>query len=287
MPKIVAALLEFRIPRPVEEVVLLALWFLGEEVVGDAHGQLTFGGQLLDDGVVFRVVLEAAAGVDRASHAEPVQFAHEVPGRVHLIFERQFRPAGEGRVQNAGIRLRQQQPGRIVVAVEYQVAAGWHRRLRGVADRAQCRVVQQRTIVEMQDEHRRLGSHRVDLVQCRQPLLGKLVFGEPADDAHPLWRRRDFDLTLQHRHRVGQRAHAIPTQFHVEIEPAANDVQVVVDQARQDALALQVDNPGVFAGERHHLMIMPDRGELAVSDCNGARRRIGEVERGEKPSMQD
>ena len=107
--EIIRALLVFRGLRPVEEIVLLALGFLREQVVGDADGELAFGGELFDDRIVFRVVLEAAAGVDRAGHPEPVQLPHEMPRRVDLIVERQFRTAGEGRVENAGIRLRQQQ----------------------------------------------------------------------------------------------------------------------------------------------------------------------------------
>ena len=59
----------------------------------------------------------------------------------------------------------------------------------------------------------------------RQPLLGELVLGEAADHAHPLWRRRDRHLPLQHGHGVGKAAHAVPAQLHVEVEPAADDVE--------------------------------------------------------------
>ena len=52
---------------PLGEVVEFALGLLGEQVVGDAHGQSRPAPvQLLDDLVVVRVVLEAAAGVDGA-----------------------------------------------------------------------------------------------------------------------------------------------------------------------------------------------------------------------------
>ena len=94
----------------------------------------------------------------------------------------------------------------------------------------------------MQEEHRRFGRDRVDLLERRQPLFGELVLGEAADHPHPLRRRRDGHLPLQHRHRIGQRAHAVPAQLHVEVEPAADDVQVVVDQAGQYAPALEVDD---------------------------------------------
>ena len=78
----------------------------------------------------------------------------------------------------------------------------------------------------------------------RQALFGELMLGEAADHAHPLRRRRDGDLALQHVHRVGEAAHAVPAQLHVEVEPAANDVQMVVDQPGQNAPALEVDYLG-------------------------------------------
>ena len=62
-------------------------------------------------------------------------------------------------------------------------------RVLGVADGAQRGAVQQRPVVEVQDEDRRVGRDGVDLVERRQPLFGELVFGEAADHAHPLRRR--------------------------------------------------------------------------------------------------
>ena len=67
--EVIVALLVLRRLGPVEEIVLLALRLLREEVVGEADGQLAVVGELLDDGVVLGIVLEAAAGVDRAGHA--------------------------------------------------------------------------------------------------------------------------------------------------------------------------------------------------------------------------
>ena len=122
-----------------QEVVLLALRLLGEEVVGEADGELAVVGQLLDDRVVVRIVLEAAAGVDRAGDAEPVELAHEVARRVELVVERQLRALGQRRVEDAGVRLGEQQAGRIAVAVAHDLAAGRVGRVLGVADRAQRR----------------------------------------------------------------------------------------------------------------------------------------------------
>jgi hypothetical protein len=70
------------------------------------------------------------------------------------------------------------------------------------------------------------------------------VLGEAANDPHPLRRRRDRHLTLEHVHGVGQRAHAVPTQLHIEVQPAADDVQMVVDQSRQDTATSEVDHLG-------------------------------------------
>ena len=158
-----------------------------------------------------------------------------MPRRIDLIVERQLRPLGERRVEDAGVRLGEQQAGRIAVGVAHDLAAGRLRRVLGVADGAQRGAVEQRAVVEMQQENRRVGRDRVELVDGRQALLGELMLGEAADHAHPLRRRRDRDLALQHGHRVGERAHAVPAQLHVEVQAAANDVQMVVDQAGQDA----------------------------------------------------
>jgi hypothetical protein len=58
------------------------------------------------------------------------------------------------------------------------------------------------------------------------PLLKIFAIGGVASANHPnpLRRRGDGDLTLQHRHRVAKRAHPVPSQLHVEVEAAADDV---------------------------------------------------------------
>ena len=107
--EVVVALLVLRRLRPVEEIGLLALGLLREEIVGEPDRELAVVVQLLDDGVVVRIVLKAAAGVDRAGHAEAVELAHEMARRVDLILERQLRPLGQRRVEDAGIGLGDQQ----------------------------------------------------------------------------------------------------------------------------------------------------------------------------------
>ena len=198
-----------------------------------------------------------------------------------------FGPLGQRRIEDVGVRLGEQQSGRIAVGVALDLAARRLRRVLGVADGAQRSGVEQRAVVEVQDEDRSVGRDGVELVDRRQPLLGELVFGEAADDAHPLWRRRDRDLLLQHAHRIGERPHAVPAQFHIEVEAAADDVEMIVDQPRQHAAALEVDDLRRRAGELHHLAVVTDGGEDAVLDRHRAGGRIAAVERREQAAVQD
>ena len=160
-------------------------------------------------------------------------------------------------------------------------------RVLGVADGAQRRAVQHRPVVEMQQKDRRIGRDRVELLDRRQALFGELVLGEAADHAHPLRRRRDGDLALQHGHGVGKAAHAVPAQLHVEVQPAADDVQVVIDQAGQNAPALQIDDLGrgpascMTSWSRPTAEKMPSL--IATAFAVGLRA----VERGEQAVRQD
>jgi len=91
VPEIIGALLVFDVlvqfmSRP------FTLGLLGEEVVGETDREVPLVAQLLDDGVILRIILKAAARVDRAGNAEAIELAHEVPRRVDLILERQLWP---------------------------------------------------------------------------------------------------------------------------------------------------------------------------------------------------
>ena len=127
--EIVIALLILRRSGPAQEVLLFTLGLLSEQVVSEADRELTVGRQLLDHGVVFGIVLEAATGVDRASDAQPIELAHEVARRVRLIVERQLRTLGERRVEDARVRLGEQQPGRRAIRAAHDLTA---RRVRRV-----------------------------------------------------------------------------------------------------------------------------------------------------------
>ena len=285
--EVVVTLLVGRAGRPCQEVVLLLLGLLREQVVGQADGQLPGVRELLHHGIVVRVVLEAATGVDGAGHAQAVELAHEVARRVQLVVDRQFRPLGQGGIQDRGVGLGQQQAGRVALPVAHDLAAGRGRRVAVVADRAQRRGIEQGAVVQVQDEHRGVGRGGIELFDGRQPLLGKLMLGEAAHHAHPLRRRRDRDLASEHGHGIGQAAHAVPAQLHVEVQAAADDVQMVVDQARQHAPAPQVDDAGARAGQGHDVVVVADMREAPARDGDGAGAGPGRVERGEAPAVQD
>ena len=287
VPEIIVALLVLRGLRPVEEVLLLALGLLGEEVIGQPYRQEALFVQLLDNGVVFRIILESSAGVDGTGDAQPVQLAHEMTGRIDLIIEGKLRSLGKGRVENVGVRFRQQQARRIAIGVSHDLAARRFRRILRIANRTKGGAVQYGPIIEVQQEDRRVGRDGIEFVDRRQPLLRELVFGESADHPHPLRRRRDGDLPLQHVHRVGQRAHPVPAELHVEVEPAADDVKVIVDQPRQDAAPFQIDDLGRRPGQLHDLAVVADRGEDAILDGDRACGRVGTVERGEEATVED
>ena len=57
----------------------------------------------------------------------------------------------------------------------------------------------------MQQKDRRIGCHRINLVDRWQALLGKLMFGKAADDADPLGSGSDRQMALQHFRGVSQR----------------------------------------------------------------------------------
>ncbi len=163
----------------------------------------------------------------------------------------------------------------------YDLAAGRIRCVLGIADCTQRGAVEDGPVVQVQDEHGRVRRRRIQLLDGRQALLGELVLGEAADHAYPLRRGRARHLVLEHAHGVGQRAHAVPTQLHVVVQAAADDVHVAVDQPGDGAPALQVDHLGGGAGQLHDLEARADGDELAVADGHGFGLRIGAVKGGE------
>src|SRR5207249_237150 len=202
-----------------------SLRLLGEKVVSEADRELPLLVELLDDGVVVRKVLEAATGVDGAGHAEPIQLAHELARRIELVLERQLRPFGQRRVEDAGVGFGEQESDWSAARVADDLTAWRLRSVLGVTDRPQGGGIQKCAVIEVEQKHRRVGSEGVDLLELRESLLRKLMLGETTNDAYPLRRRCDGDLPLQHVHGVGERSHAVPPQLHVETQAAADDVK--------------------------------------------------------------
>ena len=102
------------------------------------------------------------------------------------------------------MRFRDEQPGRIAVAVELNFSG----RRRGggfrIADSAQRRRVQKRPIVKMKYKDRGLRSGGVDLGKRRHPALGELELCPASDHAHPLGSGGPCCLLFQHPERFSQ-----------------------------------------------------------------------------------
>ncbi|VFT16376.1 Uncharacterised protein [Pseudomonas aeruginosa] len=275
----IAALAVLDAAGPVLEVGEFFLRFLGEQVVGDAYGELALVGQFANHLVVVRVVLEAAAGVDRAGKAEAVEFAHELAGGVDLVFQRQLRSLGQGGVENHRVGPGDQHAGGFAAAVADDLAAGRVGRVLGVADHAQGGAVEQGAIVQVEDEHRGVRRGLVQFLQGRHALLGELELVPAADHPHPLGAGRAFGLVLEHAQGVGQGGHAFPAQLQVVVEATADQVQVRVVETGDHGALLQVDHLGGAAAMEHRLGVVADGKELAVLDRHGGGGGVVAVHR--------
>src|SRR5215213_3318116 len=89
---------------------------------------------------------------------------------------------------------------------------------------------------------------------------------EAADYADPLRSWCAVHLLLEHPHGIGKGANAVPAQFHVVVEAAADDVHVTVDQPGYDPTALQIHAPCFGAGEGHDLPLVSDGDEAPIPD---------------------
>jgi hypothetical protein len=225
---------------------------LRKQVVAHAHRHLLRAGEALDHCVVVGIVLAATARVDRAGHAEAVQLAHEVPRGVGLILLRQHGRSAERSVQDRGARLRDEHPRRTTLRITQDRAAIEGRRLLVVAQHAQRGAVQERAIVQVQDEHGCFGRRRVDLVERGHAALCELEFAPAPDDAYPLRRRRVLRLDLQPLERFPERAHALPAQLEVVMQSAADHVQVRIVETRNRGAAAQLDHARRGPAVRHH-----------------------------------
>ena len=251
------------------EVVQLLPGLLREEVVGDAHGELVVVGQLLDHLVVLRVVLEAAAGIDGAGDAQAIEFAHELPGGVDLVFQRQRGTLSQGRVEDEGVGPGDQHAGGIALGIALDLAAGWVGGVTVIAHRPERRSIQQRAIVEVQHEDRCVRRGPIQFLDGGHALFGELEFRPATHHPHPLRRGRVLGLLLEHTQSIRQRRNTFPAQLQVVVEAAADQVQVRVIEAGDHATLAQIDQPRRRATKGHGLGIGAHRNEAAIPDRHG------------------
>jgi len=126
----------------------------------------------------------------------------------------------------------------------------------------------------VEDEDGRVRRGGVDLRDGGQALFRELMFGKAPHHAHPLRRRRIFCLLLQHGHGVGERGHAFPAQFHIIVQPAADDVDVAVDEAGDQAPAAGVDDAGIGCGGGADFLFRTDSEKFPAPDRHCLRLRV-------------
>ena len=142
------------------------------------------------------------------------------------MFRRKFWTFGEGGVKDSRIRAGNQQARGVAGMVMLNLASGRIRRVFRITAGPQRGLVQQRPAVQVQNKNRRFGSGGIDFFQGRHPAFGKLKFGPAADHPYPLAGWRALRLFLQHPQGVRERWNAVPAQFHVVIQAAANHMKM-------------------------------------------------------------
>src|ERR1051325_6228127 len=121
----------------------------------------------------------------------------------------------------------------------------------------------------MQNENRRVGSGGVDFLQRRHPAFGKLELAPAAHHADPLAGRRALRLVLEHTQAVGEGRHAVPTELHIIVQPAANDVQVRVVETGNATAAFQVDDLRVWSTFVFLCVVNADNAAIFDGDIAG------------------
>jgi hypothetical protein len=130
----------------------------------------------------------------------------------------------------------------------------------------------------VQDEYRRIGSRVVDFFECRHPAFRKLELGPAADNPHPLTGGRALRLLFEHAQGIRERRDAVPSQFHVVIEAAANDVEMRVVESGDDPAAVQAD---YFPGSALECFRIIEGDDPSVFDSETDGFRVFRVESGD------
>ena len=139
--------------------------------------------------------------------------------------------------------------------------------------------VEPRAIVEVQDEHWRVGCRLVDLSKGWHAALSELKLAPAPNDAYPLRRRRTNRLFLEHAEGIGQRSDTIPPKLKVIVQPAANEVNVTVVQAGYDPSSAGIDHLRLLAAITHHLGVSADVDEAALPNSQRGTFATAIVER--------
>ena len=171
-----------------------------------------------------------------------------------------------------------QHPGRVAAAIADDLSAHRIRRLFGIPHGFQRRAVQQRAIVEMQHKHRRIGRRVVQLFQGRHPPLSELKFAPAADHPHPLRRGCAIRLILKHSQGIGQRGNALPAELKVVVQPAADQVQVRIVEARDHRMPFEIDDLRPLGGKAHDPIVASGSNNFSVGDGHGFRQGIRAIE---------
>ena len=89
--------------------------------------------KFLNDRIIVRIDLRTAAGVNQTREPQAVQFAHEMAGRVYLMFGWQLRLLADGGVKNAGVGTRDEETRGVAVPVALDFTRRWIGSVFGVA----------------------------------------------------------------------------------------------------------------------------------------------------------
>src|SRR5580704_2258613 len=116
----------------------------------------------------------------------------------------------------------------------------------------------------MHDEHGRVWSNCVDLIEGRHPAFGKLEFGPASDHPYPLRRWSSCSLFFQDAQCIGKRRNAIPTQFQVVVEPAPDRMHVRIVEAGDDGSSPPINYVRVRAMKTENLVIVADSSYLSA-----------------------
>ena len=270
-------------PNPLLVVVQLLPGRLGKKVVGNAKRHLAFVVKLPHNVIIFRVVLPTTTSVNDRSNAKTIQFAHEVTGGIDLVFDRQFWPLRQGRIEDQRRWACDQHARRIAICITLNFAA---RRVWCVlvhAEGLQGGTVQQGAGIEVKYENWCVRSSLVDLIERRHPSLFELKLRPAAHNAHPLRRRGVIGLLAQHGQCIRNRRRVLPSQFHIVAETTPDQMGVTVIQSWNDTFSSEVDRLRGGRTVAHDVFVTACCNDLAVFDGNCCGVRSVGVERRNAP----